>query len=436
MSSLDISLTKSQSDFLALDCTFPLFVAGLGSGKSYLMGLNAVLSAMHSGGALIGVYEPSHELTRLVAFPNVCMWLDKLGIEYDSNKNDHTITTKDPNIGNFLFKSYDNPDLLIGYETYQAHVDEIDTLDTEKAQVVWDKIISRNRQNLSDVDAKYKKWSDVNQRYECINRTCAYSSPEGFRFTYRMWGPQKNPSYKYVKGRTADNPAVTEAYIAERTATMSQAQIDAYLNGEWRNLTSGTVYNGYDREMHRSYEKILAHEPLYIGMDFNVYNMAATVYVRRDGGREWHAVEEISGGKDTPSVIECINNRYANKGHKIFVYPDSSGDSKHTSNGSISDLALLREAGYSVRAKKKNPHVKDRVAATNGAFTSGKLFVNDFTCPTVADCFEQQAYDKLGRPDKDNGKDHQNDASTYPIAYEMPIRKAICQLEFKFFNMQ
>ena len=42
---------------------------------------------------------------------------------------------------------------------------------------------------------------------------------------------------------------------------------------------------------------------------------------------------------------------------------------------------------------------------------------------TTAACLEQQAYDKSGEPDKRSGFDHQNDATTYPIAFEMPIKK-------------
>lgn len=49
--------------------------------------------------------------------------------------------------------------------------------------------------------------------------------------------------------------------------------------------------------------------------------------------------------------------------------------------------------------------------------------VNDSKCPDFAESLEQQAYDKHGDPDKTSGHDHMNDAGTYPIVYEMPIKK-------------
>jgi hypothetical protein len=438
MSNLDISLTKAQADFLALTCPFPLFVAGLGSGKSYLMGLAAVLAAHQSSNCLIGIYEPSHELTRLVSMPNVIMWLDKMGYvagdngDYKINKNDHTIESRNPRFGNFLFKSYDNPDLLIGYETSTAFVDEIDTLPTDKAQIVWDKIVSRNRQQLKGVLPEYTQWSDQNQKYEYINRTMAFTSPEGFKFCYGQWvqKAKDNSSYQKVHGKTRDNPAISEAYIKERTKTLTQAQVKAYLEGEFVNLTSGTVYDCYNRETHRSYETITGTETLYIGMDFNVRNMCATVYVRRNG-HEWHAVDYIAGARDTPDMINIITTRWKDNGHHIVVYPDASKPTS-TTNASITDISLLQDAGFTIKAKSKNPEVRDRVSATNRAFTNMLLFVNDELCPPVADCLEQQTYDKNGKPDKDSGNDHQNDATTYPIVYEMPVRKNLYPINFQW----
>jgi hypothetical protein len=107
------------------------------------------------------------------------------------------------------------------------------------------------------------------------------------------------------------------------------------------------------------------------------------------------------------------------------MYPDASGASRHSANASISDIALLKQAGFVIRARSKNPDVRNRILATNKAFSDGKLFINSKSCPTVANCLEQQAYDKNGEPDKKSGLDHQNDATTYPIAYEFMINKPL-----------
>jgi len=74
------------------------------------------------------------------------------------------------------------------------------------------------------------------------------------------------------------------------------------------------------------------------------------------------------------------------------------------------------------------------VQAANLAFSNGRVFINSHECQTVARCLEQQAYNKNGEPDKKSGNDHQNDATTYPIAYEMAIRKPLFTIPFSFVN--
>jgi hypothetical protein len=203
--------------------------------------------------------------------------------------------------------------------------------------------------------------------------------------------------------------------------------IEAYLGGQFVNLTSGTVYHAYNRERCRSRETIKEGEPLFIGQDFNVGKMASTVYVQRPNG--WHAVAELSDLFDTPDVIRVINERWQSNGHRIIMYPDASGKNRKSNNASTSDIALLEQAGFDVRVNASNPAVKDRVLAMNKALECGKVWVNDSACPNAARGLEQQAYDKNGEPDKTGGVDHQNDASTYPIVYEMPVVKPVAQIQ-------
>ena len=193
------------------------------------------------------------------------------------------------------------------------------------------------------------------------------------------------------------------------------------------------MYASYNRTAHNTDEVIrkdeAGAEPLFIGCDFNVTKQAATVYVRRDGGHSWHAVDELTNMYDTPEMIDVIKGRYAD--HQIYIYPDASGKARKTVNASLSDISLLESAGFYVRVNNRNPGVRDRIMATNAAFEAGRLFVNARACPTVAQSLEQQVY-KNGEPDKSSGVDHQNDATTYPIAFEMPIVRPVANVNFGF----
>ena len=207
---------------------------------------------------------------------------------------------------------------------------------------------------------------------------------------------------------------------------------DAYIEGEFVNLTSGTVYKDFDRQLNHSDEMEKDGEHLFIGMDFNVQKMSAIIHVKRNG--KPIAVNELTGVYDTPAMIALIQDKYPR--HRISVYPDASGNSRKTVDASISDLALLKQAGFGVVANKKNPSVKSRITAMNSNFCNMKgernYLVNTKRCPEYSKCLEQQAYDKNGQPEKNNDLDHAPDAGGYFIVKDYPILKPLFKPEIRF----
>lgn len=368
----------------------------------------AFIDAAHSADALIGLYAPTYDLVRLITAPRICAILSDQGVPHKWNKQENIVYTNYPRFGDFILRTMDNPERIVGYETYRAHVDELDTLKPEMAQRVWNQVIARNRQ-------KPKGVSDV------FNRVSAYTTPEGFRFVYDRWVRNAAEGYEIIQAPTYSNPFLPEDYVDSLRLSYPAELIEAYIEGRFVNLTSGVVYSAYDRAAQRSEEAISGNEPLHIGQDFNVNNMASVVCVQREG--VWHAVDELKGLQDTPHLIDTLRNRY--QGHAVYIYPDASGDSRKTVNASVSDLELLRQAGFKVRAPKANPRVKDRILSVNGALSNGKLRINDTKCPTLAEALEQQAYDKNGEPDKSTGHDHPNDALGYFANWTMPVRKPV-----------
>jgi hypothetical protein len=258
------------------------------------------------------------------------------------------------------------------------------------------------------------------------------STPEGFRFCHKKFVqlPQENPellnNYGLVQASTYENEInLPPDYIPSLKESYPKELIEAYINGQFVNLTSGTVFYGYNRLACDSKEVMKEGEPLFIGQDFNVARMASAIFVQRPDG--YHAVAELKDVFDTPDVIKIMQEKF--KGRRIIVYPDASGSSRKTVDANKSDIALLNQAGFTVRNHPSNPAVKDRVLATNKAFQTGKIKVNAKTCPTIARCLEQQAYDDDGEPDKKSGFDHMNEAFSYFVCYEYPIIRPIARMK-------
>ncbi|MEO1108273.1 MAG: phage terminase large subunit [Pseudomonadota bacterium] len=405
----DLTVSAPQAIFLNdLDTKFRAYVGGFGSGKTYVGCLDQGLFAGAHPKTIQGYFAPTYRDIRDTFWPTMDEAAHSLGFRTKIKSSDKEIELYRGKVyyGTTVCRSMDDPTNIVGFKIARALVDEIDILSKDKAQNAWRKIIARMRLVLPGV----------------VNGIGVTTTPEGFRFVYDTFKREPKSNYSMVQASTYENEEyLPDDYIPSLLEDYPEELIKAYLMGEFVNLTSGTVYRSYNRVGSRSTETIQDGEPLFIGQDFNVNNMASVIYVKRSSG--WHAVDEITGGIDTPRVIETIKDKWPE--HRITIYPDASGTSRKTVDASKSDIALLKQAGFVVKAKASNPRVKDRVLATNGAFERRDLWVNDKACPTFAEALEQQAYDKNGEPDKTTGHDHINDAGTYMPAYEMPIKKPV-----------
>jgi hypothetical protein len=414
-----VYLNRPQADFVGMPQKFRAFVAGFGSGKTWVGSTAMCLRYYTQPRVNQAYYAPTYPHIRDIFFPTIeeVAFTCDLRVEVmESNKEVHFYSGRRYR-GTSICRSMERPASIIGYKVGHSLIDEFDVLDPEKAKMAWRKIIARHR------------WEGAS------NGADVTTTPEGFRETHRLFVEEvaKTPtlaeSYCLIQASTRDNEAnLPTGYIQSLLDTYPLELIEAYIEGKFCNLTSGTVYNKYNRQRHESNETIQPGEPLFIGMDFNIGKMAATVYVQRPSG--WHAVAELHDLFDTPAMAAQIKSRWKaiDRPHRIIVYPDASGQSASTKDASRSDISILQSAGFEIRVKSTNPGVRDRILSANKQFETGRLWVNSRACPNTAKCLEQQAYDK-GEPDKKSGFDHQNDATTYPIAYEFPIVRPITRIQ-------
>jgi len=406
---MEVNPTVPQDRFIFSEAKYPAFVGGFGSGKTEALIVRSLIGKIRSPKTDRAFYEPTYDLIRMIAWPRFEELLSDLGIPYRLTKSPHNVLDIE-GYGRIIFRSMDTPSRIIGYEVGDSDVDELDTLKASNAADVWRRILSRNRQ---------KKPAGA-------NTAAVATTPEGFRFVYNTWEEKSVPGYELIRAPTASNPHLPDDYIDSLRDIYPPHLLDAYLEGQFVNLTTGTIYIGFDRAKCGTDIVMEANDHLHIGMDFNVGNMAAVVHVKR-GGKPI-AVDEITKAYDTPDMCGIIKSRY--QGHQVIVYPDSSGGSRKSNDAGTTDLKVLRDAGFSVIAPKKNPPVRDRINAMNAAFSNGYK-VNIDMCPTYVKCIEQQVYNANGEPDKSQDLDHLPDAGGYYIYSECPIIKPAMSLNLK-----
>lgn len=416
-------LNEPQAAFLQMPHKFRAFVGGFGSGKTWVGCGSLCRHAWEHPRIPAGYFAPTYPQIRDIFYPTIEEVAHDWGLRTDiteSNKEVHLYAGRQYR-GTIICRSMDKPASIVGFKIGRALVDEIDTLNKRKANDAWRKIIARLRVKADGLQ----------------NGIDVTTTPEGFNFVYEQFQqlPSENPAkarlYGLVHASTYDNEAnLPDDYIPSLFETYPEQLVQAYINGMFVNLTSGSVYGAYSRKANATAETIREYEPLHVGMDFNVMNMTAIVCVIR--GDQPLALEELTGIRDTPAMIAALQERYPDR--RITVYPDASGGSAHTNNASVSDLGLLRAAdNFMVRAPASNPRIRARVVSVNAMLCNAKgkrrLLVNPYGCPKLAESLEKQAYDDNGMPDKTTGFDHAPDALGYFIHTRFPAVASARELQ-------
>jgi hypothetical protein len=174
-----------------------------------------------------------------------------------------------------------------------------------------------------------------------------------------------------------------------------------------------------DSEMHPA--------QVHVGMDFNVDPMTAVLC-------------DVSG--DTVTQYDEVYLRHSNTYEMVkhlievkhldpamtTIYPDSTGGAE-SSNARLSDLAILKNAGFKIKAHPANPMQRDRLAAVNTRCRSSngtvRFFVMRHCKKSINDYNKVQVMPdgRLDKTQKDTGLTHISDGTGYLIAYLFPVKR-------------
>ena len=394
-------LHQGQRDFVD-DCTTEILgvSAGYGAGKTRALAAKTLFMAAANQGFTGCVMEPTGPLIRDIWMHDFESFLESYEVPYTFRASplpEYILHLPEADT-KVLCRSFENWNRIIGLNLAWVLADEIDTVNPTTCSRAFPKILGRLRAGN-------------------VRQFAAASTPEGFRWMWNTFGSeeaQQRTDRKLIRMRTADNPHLPQDFIERLQANYDPSLLQAYLEGQFCNLTTGQVYDRFSREKHvTSAPPNISAEPLRVGVDFNVGNMSAAIAVRL--GNSLHLVDEISGAHDTDALAQEIRQRYPD--HRVFVYPDASGGARST-NASRTDIQILESYGFSNQSSASNPPVRDRVAAVQALLENGRGEVRlqvAATCKRSIECLELQSYNERGEPDKDAGYDHMNDALGYLI---------------------
>lgn len=403
----ELELLEHQLEFFEdTDTRFLALVGGYRSGKTHILCIKALQLALANDELPGIICEPVTSMLTRVLIPTMNGILHRLKMKFNLNKSDgyYDIWFGHNEIRRIWLLSSENYERAAGISASWFAMDEADLMKPEVAIAAFNMLVSRLTRGRQ-------------------MQGLAVSTPEGFGFMYQTWVENAGSDRRLIRASTRSNPFIDPSYFDNMAKTHTSQQLEAYLEGYFVNLLTSNVYYAFDRNHNNTDLTLDSWHPSYplsCGIDFNVNVMATTVGIMEHNS--YYIIEELSGSKNTESLIKLIKSRYP--GREIHAYPDCSG-SADKSSASISDIAQLQQAGFKVFAKRKNPPVKDRVASVNGLLCNSegqrRLFVNVRQCPQVTKGLEQQGYDKNGQPDKSSGLDHYMDSVGYPVHFNFPI---------------
>ena len=374
--------------------------AGYGAGKTRALCAKAVILAAANQGFIGCVMEPTGPLIRDIWQNDFDQFLEHYEIPYTFRASPLPeymlhLPNGDTKI---LCRSFENWSRIIGLNLAWVLADEIDTVAPSIANKAFPKILGRLRAGN-------------------VRQFAVASTPEGYRWMWNTFGSdeaKQRTDKRLIKMRTADNPHLPPDFIERLEANYDPSLLRAYLDGEFVNLATGTVYDRFNRNKH-VITKLpnIDNEPLRIGIDFNIGNMSAVISVRIDNSLI--VIDEISGAHDTDALGQEIRSRYPTQ--RLYGYPDASGGNRST-NATQTDIQILETYGMINQSPRANPPVRDRIAAVQALLENGKgqIRLNVFQrCKRLIECLELQCYTDKGEPDKESGFDHMNDALGYIV---------------------
>lgn len=229
-------------------------------------------------------------------------------------------------------------------------------------------------------------------------------------------------SFQYT---TLDGGRVPEEEVEAAKSEMDERLFQQEFLATFQDAGSRVFYSFTDENI-QAYTGAQPQQ-LFIGMDFNINPMSATVGVRTDVNT-LHIIDEIRMfGSNTDEMVNEIRSRYSYlQANRIWIYPDPASRQRKTSAGGRTDLSILQNAGFTVKCPNSHDSVRDSINSVNSRLrTANKqlYLLIDNKCKYTVESLERHSYRPgTNQPDKESGTDHMSDALRYCVHYMWPVK--------------
>ena len=278
------------------------------------------------------------------------------------------------------------------------------------------------------------EFADIDKRtwFEVLRASCSdkearvlfTGTPRGYgNWSYELYQKGKQDveweSFQYT---TLQGGMVSKQELEQAKQDVDIRTFRQEFEGTFENYAGAVYYNFHpvDSVIER---QIDWKKPLHLGLDFNIDPMSCAV-AQIDKNKIYFVDEIVIYSSNTDEMCQEIKDRYGTK-IPIIIYPDPACRQRKTSAGGRTDLSILQNAGFTVKAKLKHTAIRDRVNNVNSRLKDANGHRNIFiskSCKTIIKGLQRQVYkENTNLPEKGEGFDHMCDAVGYLVDYVKPL---------------
>lgn len=409
---LFVALLTIQYQFMTCMAPFQALVTGLGYGKTFIGARKAVFLAKKFKGRKGLAAANSYRQLEDVVIPELHDALRQMHMAYTwvAGKSRFELANGSMILCRSLEKT--SSEKLRGIDFAWAWLDEARDMPLSAFQVVQGRVGRR-----------------------LGSQTIVYltTTPKGFNWIYKLFGPKRKNKKDYVlfRATTRDNPALNPDYADGLEDSYDESMKRQEVDGDF--VAEGkTLYHAWSSRNESAKAKYRKGDRIIVALDFNVIPCTAAIIQERQGFTL--VVDEIydETGMGTEGVINTFLERYP-EAKGVQVYGDPAGHARDTRSKTTDFEMWKQRVDCRIYVAKSWIHISDRINAVNGRLRSYtkkvRLLVNP-KCEHLIEDFQQVKPHKDGskRPRKETDTPHLthiSDAVGYYVVSQFPIHKKL-----------
>ena len=395
-----MKLTIPQSAVANDKSRFKVLVAGRRFGKTHLC-VRELCKAARFPNKKVLYLAPTYGMARSIVWDDLKARLIELRWLKKKNENELTIELK--NGSQIYLKGTESADRIRGGGYAQVIFDEFADIDKK----VWPHII---RPSLADREGS----------------ALFCGTPKGTsNWSYDLYTNAKfEKDWNSWAFKTIEGGQVSEQELQSAKQELDEKIYRQEFEASFESF-DGIIYHNWDRTKHMRPYTFPIPSIIHVGIDMNISPMSAVVFAGHGDNSLWAIDEFVLYNSNTHQMAQQIKNKYSKQ--RIIIYPDPAGRQRKTSAMGQTDISILQNEGFVVKARRSSIPVRDRINAVNSLLMNANKKIRllvDPKCRMTIKAMEKMSYKEgTNIPDLNNDYNHISDALGYAIEYQYPVSK-------------